>query len=299
MSILLSDNRLLAWLLGFPITNCNHTLGAITHFYILQSIYITHLYNIQSIMKATYLFVTVLIALIAVLFMSPIATNKLQHLFPTASVQFTQVTEKIAQWIPNSNAPQAEVINTPATKSTEPEATTPAPPPVAEESNPTPTGDRYKDLQELLKTAIKKQTDLRNAAKSIPRPQEHLLLSAEELLKYDGSDPTKPILLSIQKNIYDVTDSIQYYAKGQKYAYLSGHEIARGMATGCFESTGYTWNLQGLDQKKTEVVAKWTKFFSGKYRLVGSLKESSSEMENASIDDNCPESSRYGGLPAV
>ncbi|KAL0941277.1 heme steroid binding domain-containing protein [Colletotrichum truncatum] len=59
-------------------------------------------------------------------------------------------------------------------------------------------------------------------------------LTPEELLKYDGSDPTKPIYLAINHTIFDVSANPRIYGPGGSYNVFAGHDAARGFVTGCF-----------------------------------------------------------------
>ncbi len=55
-----------------------------------------------------------------------------------------------------------------------------------------------------------------------------LVYGAEELAKYDGSDPTKPTLLALDGLVYDVSAGREdFYKPGESYHYLVGTDSSR------------------------------------------------------------------------
>lgn len=61
------------------------------------------------------------------------------------------------------------------------------------------------------------------------------MLTNEELAAYDGSDPSKPILLAINRTIYDVSASPQVYGVGGMYSTLAAKDASRSYITTCFD----------------------------------------------------------------
>lgn len=47
---------------------------------------------------------------------------------------------------------------------------------------------------------------------------------SEELRKFDGTDPNKPIYLGYEGKVYDVTAGAAYYAPEGSYHYLAGRD---------------------------------------------------------------------------
>jgi hypothetical protein len=68
-----------------------------------------------------------------------------------------------------------------------------------------------------------------------------------DLAGFDGSDPTKPILLAINGTIYDVTTGARHYGPGGSYHRLAGADASRAFVTNCF-SEDRTPDLRGVEE---------------------------------------------------
>lgn len=66
------------------------------------------------------------------------------------------------------------------------------------------------------------------------RPLE---LTNDEMLAYDGSDADKPILLALNRTIYDVSSSPHVYGPGGMYSSLAAKDASRSYITTCFDPT--------------------------------------------------------------
>jgi len=127
----------------------------------------------------------------------------------------------------------------------------------------------------------------------------------DELAQYDGTDESKPIYLSINGSVYDVSANKRTYGPGGSYHIFSGVDASRGFVTGCFQEdrngdmrgveemylplddpeVDKYWSAADMAKLKEEELAKakrrahgalkhWTDFFakSSKYQYVGQLK---------------------------
>ena len=153
------------------------------------------------------------------------------------------------------------------------------------------------DFQQMILQQLNKDEELKERAKKVQRPSSGVELTAAELSQYDGSDPDRPIYLSIRRRLFDVTDGIKYYGSEGKYNYLVGREVARALATGCFESSGLSFDVRGLTQQQLDTIAGWQNFYARKYSMVGHLKAKKVREDDPMPDDDCPEASRYAGRP--
>jgi predicted heme/steroid binding protein len=68
-----------------------------------------------------------------------------------------------------------------------------------------------------------------------------------DLKAYDGTDPTKPILLAINGTIYDVSNGRKHYGPEGSYHLFAGADASRGFVTGCFD-TDRTPDMRGVEE---------------------------------------------------
>lgn len=71
-------------------------------------------------------------------------------------------------------------------------------------------------------------------------------MTDEQLTRYDGTDPSLPILLALNGTIYDVSAGSRVYGPGGSYHVFAGKDAARGFITGCFAEDG-TPDLRGAE----------------------------------------------------
>eukprot|EP01113_Clastostelium_recurvatum_P022932 TRINITY_DN2743_c0_g1_i2.p1 TRINITY_DN2743_c0_g1~~TRINITY_DN2743_c0_g1_i2.p1 ORF type:complete len:105 (-),score=10.69 TRINITY_DN2743_c0_g1_i2:42-356(-) len=98
-------------------------------------------------------------------------------------------------------------------------------------------------------------------------------LTLSELSKYDGSDPSLPVYVSIRGNIYDVTSGPYSKSKGAGYSVFAGKEIARPLAISSVKPEDITPSIEDLTEKQMETLQKWEETFSKKYKIVGKTKD--------------------------
>jgi len=93
-----------------------------------------------------------------------------------------------------------------------------------------------------------------------------------ELRKFDGTDPSLPIYVALDGDVFDVSASARIYGPGGGYAHFSGADHARAFATGCFKLHD-THDLRGLSEAELASIEHWKDFFrkSEKYFYVGKV----------------------------
>ncbi|KAI8053711.1 cytochrome b5-like heme/steroid binding domain-containing protein [Syncephalis plumigaleata] len=96
------------------------------------------------------------------------------------------------------------------------------------------------------------------------------VFTEEELLQYTGKDPSLPIYIAINGEVYDVTEGRDYYGPGGSYHFFAGRDAARAYITGCFD-THLTHDLRGLSSDQLKQLDGWRDFYrnSHKYYLAG------------------------------
>ncbi|KAI3421620.1 Cytochrome b5 heme-binding domain-containing protein [Psidium guajava] len=96
-------------------------------------------------------------------------------------------------------------------------------------------------------------------------------VTEEQLRAYDGSDPSKPLLMAIKGQIYDVSLSRMFYGPGGPYALFAGRDASRALALMSFDPRDLTGNIEGLSESELEVLQDWEYKFMEKYVKVGQI----------------------------
>ncbi|KAG0698848.1 cytochrome b5-like heme/steroid binding domain-containing protein [Suillus ampliporus] len=92
-------------------------------------------------------------------------------------------------------------------------------------------------------------------------PNSGRLFSETYLATFDGSDPTKPLYLAVDGDVFDVSSNARTYGPGGPYHHMVGVDAARSFGTGCF-ATHRTHDLRGLSENELRGVQHWKKFFA-------------------------------------
>mmetsp|Transcript_18197 Transcript_18197/g.42798 ORF Transcript_18197/g.42798 Transcript_18197/m.42798 type:complete len:185 (-) Transcript_18197:56-610(-) len=104
-----------------------------------------------------------------------------------------------------------------------------------------------------------------------PPPSFTQDLTLDELAKFDGSDPSKPILICLKGVIYDVSTAKHMYGAGGGYACFAGKDSSRAMALMSLDPKNATGDLSGLTAEDLKSLDSWEAFFIKKYAVVGKL----------------------------
>ncbi|KAI5056373.1 hypothetical protein GOP47_0028191 [Adiantum capillus-veneris] len=93
----------------------------------------------------------------------------------------------------------------------------------------------------------------------------------DELLKYNGTDPSLPIYVAIRKRIFDVSSAKSFYGPGGSYAVFAGKDASRALAKMSTKEHDVVGSLEGLTEKEMTVLADWERKFEAKYPVVGTV----------------------------
>lgn len=93
--------------------------------------------------------------------------------------------------------------------------------------------------------------------------------TAEELIKYNGSDSSKPIYVAIKGRVFDVSSGKNFYGPGGSYAMFAGRDASRALAKMSKNEEEICASLDGLTEKEIGVLEDWEKKFEAKYPVVG------------------------------
>lgn len=99
--------------------------------------------------------------------------------------------------------------------------------------------------------------------------------SPEELALFDGSDASKPLLLAIVGEVFEVSPGQRFYEPGKGYAGAAGHDASRAFATGAFQGESVSSRIDDLKSDQIAEVLHWRGFYQEheEYRFVGFLNE--------------------------
>ncbi|KAK4280370.1 hypothetical protein QN277_012001 [Acacia crassicarpa] len=122
--------------------------------------------------------------------------------------------------------------------------------------------------------------ELEEQMQSLPTPVQLGEITEEELKVYDGSDPSKPLLMAIKGQIYDVSQSRMFYGPGGPYALFAGKDASRALAKMSFEEKELTGDISGLGPFELDALQDWEYKFMSKYVKVGSIKKPVTEAES-------------------
>ncbi|CAL5185622.1 unnamed protein product [Lathyrus oleraceus] len=112
-------------------------------------------------------------------------------------------------------------------------------------------------------------------------------ITETELRLYNGSDKSKPILISVKGQIYDVSEGRNFYGPGGSYTMFAGKECSRALALLSFKPQDINGNLEGLDESELTILEDWEYKFIEKYPKVGRLvSEERTQQIEQSREDN-------------
>jgi len=93
----------------------------------------------------------------------------------------------------------------------------------------------------------------------------------EGLQAFDGSDPSKPIYVSIKGTVFDVTHKKETYGPGGSYHVFAGKDGSKGLGMSSLKPDDAVPDYSGLDAKDMKTLNDWHSFFSKRYNIVGRI----------------------------
>jgi membrane-associated progesterone receptor component len=97
--------------------------------------------------------------------------------------------------------------------------------------------------------------------------------SLEELKQFNGTDPSKPILLAVKGKIYDVSCKSSFYGPGGSYNKFTGKDCSRALAKGVVdEDVASNTNLDDLTSEERSTLDEWAVHYEAKYDFVGHVR---------------------------
>jgi len=104
------------------------------------------------------------------------------------------------------------------------------------------------------------------------QPAEKRDYKKDELRQYDGSDPTKAILIGVKGKLYDVSRSDGFYGPGGSYGNFAGRDASRALAKGVTDlEVANNPDISDLTADEKETLNEWAAHYEMKYPCVGNI----------------------------
>jgi len=102
-----------------------------------------------------------------------------------------------------------------------------------------------------------------------------IYLTRDQLRKYDGSDLSKPIYLSVRGKIFDVTAGRRHYSPQSAYGWYSGKETEMIFGKMCYKEECLDDTVESMTPEQLKEVDYWENFYEvhDEYELIGYLKD--------------------------
>jgi len=98
-----------------------------------------------------------------------------------------------------------------------------------------------------------------------------------ELALHDGKDDSKPLLLSIGGEVFDVTFESRFYGPGSGYAVFAARDATRALTRTSLDSKDYdgagALRVDDFTEQDWDRFVEQLQFYRDKYKLVGGLSD--------------------------
>ncbi|KAG9085153.1 hypothetical protein FS749_004654 [Ceratobasidium sp. UAMH 11750] len=102
----------------------------------------------------------------------------------------------------------------------------------------------------------------------------------EQLKEFDGSDPNKPLYLSIKGTVFDVSPKRDTYGPGGSYSLLAGKDASVALGKSSLKPEDTIPNYSTLEPSERQTLDQWHSFFSKKYNVVGKVTDMPEAVRN-------------------
>ncbi|KAJ8597441.1 progesterone binding protein [Rhizopogon salebrosus TDB-379] len=95
----------------------------------------------------------------------------------------------------------------------------------------------------------------------------------DQLKKFDGSDLSKPIYVSIKGIVFDVTRKRDVYGPGKGYNIFAGKDGSKGLGKSSLSLEDAVPDYSDLPENERKVLDDWFSFFQKRYNIVGRVTD--------------------------
>ncbi|KAJ7504845.1 cytochrome b5-like heme/steroid binding domain-containing protein [Mycena galericulata] len=94
-----------------------------------------------------------------------------------------------------------------------------------------------------------------------------------QLKEFDGSDPSKPIYVSIKGTVFDVSAKAEVYGSGRSYNIFAGKDGSKGLGMSSLKEEHAVPDYSELNEADRKVLDDWHGFFTKRYNIVGRVTD--------------------------
>ncbi|KAJ7131841.1 progesterone binding protein [Mycena crocata] len=94
-----------------------------------------------------------------------------------------------------------------------------------------------------------------------------------QLKEFDGSNPSKPIYVSIKGTVFDVSHKTDSYGRGASYNIFAGKDGSKGLGMSSLKEEDAIPDYSNLSEAHRKVLNDWHAFFTKRYNIVGRVSD--------------------------
>lgn len=103
------------------------------------------------------------------------------------------------------------------------------------------------------------------------RPHQKIEITIEELSKYNGMDPYRPLALAVKGHVYDVSRGVEFYGPGKTYSMYAGKEVSRALGKMSLQDSDCTGDISDFTEKEQRILEQWEEKLAAKYPVLGKI----------------------------
>ena len=105
-----------------------------------------------------------------------------------------------------------------------------------------------------------------------------------QLREFDGSNPSKAILIGVKGKVYDVSPRDSFYGPGGAYHCFAGRDASRALGMSSTEpSVASDPNISDLSADELNTLNEWVHHYESKYEVVGRILEEDEQQSADSV----------------
>ncbi|KAJ7161916.1 cytochrome b5 [Mycena crocata] len=110
-----------------------------------------------------------------------------------------------------------------------------------------------------------------------------------QLKEFDGSNPSRPIYVSIKGTVFDVSAKSDVYGLGKSYNIFAGKDGSKGLGMSSLKEEHAVPDYSDLNEADRKVLDDWHGFFTKRYNIVGRVIDhpvsSDAEVKTEAAED--------------